>query len=197
MANPRRPTDTETAIEDAVDAAAEEVARKLADDGIGPARATSRDILRSRYPRDTVDDEAETEPLGAYENVAPSLAPFAVDRRPSTRIAARPRPRGRAPAGGAPGPLPTPASFRRRPRPRTFFSRAPSAPWILALMTLGGFTAFVTTQLVRVPAPSRSAASAGARPPPIDADAGPAASASASASATVSATPRVVPRSRR
>jgi hypothetical protein len=48
--HPRRPTDTEKTIDSVIDSAAHEVARSLAEDGVGPARVTPRDVLRSRSP---------------------------------------------------------------------------------------------------------------------------------------------------
>lgn len=156
---PRRPSNTDRAIDDVVGSAADEVERRLKAEGISRPQVTPREILRSRYPSDSVDDEAVTEEM-RDPSFAPrtsgrgtsSLSPIAIGPRPSRAPAAspssippRPGPDARR-AALAGGPAP-----RARGRTRTFFSRAPSAAWILALITLGGVTAFTAVMASRAP----------------------------------------------
>ncbi|CAN5892578.1 hypothetical protein BH11MYX4_BH11MYX4_11030 [soil metagenome] len=170
----RRPNDTVHAIDTAVSAAAAEVERRLAAAGVPTEqRVTPRDVLRSRYPRDSYDDEAVTEEM-PHADLFPSLAPFAVDPRPSSSlpvaVAQRPAP---------PAPLPAPARAGR------FFASARSASWALSLFLLGGLATFAAVMAVRThrletALPSRPRVAAAAAPPVL-ADAGAAALADAAA----------------
>ena len=181
MSSPRRPTNTEIAIDDVVGSAADEVERRLKAEGLAQPCVTPRDVLRSRYPNDSIDDEAITEQL--------SDPPFAVARARSLRT---PTPISHGASSLSPISLRTPPPFpaeAKRPttharrvaaqggavprgRTRTFFSRAPSGAWIVALITLGGVTAFTAVMASRtssflgpVAAPPRAAARSTTAPP--------------------------------
>lgn len=163
----RRPNDTEAAIDDVVDAAAKEVQRRLDAEGAPKAIVTPRDVLRSRYPRDTVDDEAVTEemnagdpfarPVGTVRRHPPSgtssLSPLAIDPRSSrapTPVTPRLGPHARRVES---------SSAEGRGPMRSLRTRAPSGAWVLLFGLLGGVAAFATVMAVR------SADSTGADPP--------------------------------
>jgi hypothetical protein len=202
-------------------------------DGIPEARVTARDMLRSRYPRDTIDDEeaiteqmSEEEPFARAARIPTLPSPTPPSARPPRRapqaplpvpppnLPPRPEPSPwiAAPPPMSPRPLPIPrpnsntslspmAVARRSSHPptpsqgsrpsayarraarngprvdsRTFFARAPSAPWILALITLGGVTAFTTVVATRShvgsePSPRAPRAAAAAPESAVDAGA--------------------------
>lgn len=163
----RRPNDTMHAVDDAVSAAAAEVERRLEAEGVPKACVTPRDVLRSRYPRDSFDDEAITEEISDAELFAPrpsppgerhppsgtsSLSPFAVAPR-ATRAAAPvgPRPDSHARHAARSG-------SEGRGRTGTFSASARSASRLLALFVLGGATAFIAVIAARSPRPFDHAA---------------------------------------
>jgi len=169
MKPPKPPSNTEIAIDDVVGSAASEVERRLEAEGLAAPRVTPRDVLRSRYPNDSIDDEAITEQMAEFVVDPPPISARARGLRTPTPltgsssispISIEPRPRH------TPGPFsavdaPRPNAHARRVaarggqiprgRTRTFLSRAPSGAWILALITLGGVTAFTAVMAARSP----------------------------------------------
>ena len=102
MRRPRRPNDTEEAIDEAVESAADAVERRLDHEGIAKPRVTPRDVLRSRYPRDTVDDEEVITSLMSDEE--PFSRHFSDDEPITTPMS--------IPTPLAPMPIPTPSAIR-------------------------------------------------------------------------------------
>lgn len=190
----RGPTNTEAAIDHVVTVAGCEVTRTLREEGVPPARATARDILRSRYPSDTFDDEAITEP-----NSESPFAPFEPEPPPRraragaidtpslspVSISARPRPIDRidsTSAAPAAAPITTQATApprERRPAPRQLVSYVRAAVWLLMLMLLGVLAGIGTVLIARDP--SRSPASSPPAPAAALPDAAPLPIAPASA----------------